>query len=364
MKTSSFIARKIRFRGPLAVCAVALSFFVIIVAAAVSDGFRRDIHAALRDLSGDIIIPADSMTDSIALSSDDATSTPALYKAGIVKAGGEIRGVIFKGEPSFSSPGKLEAKIPSTLANELGIKEGDRMLTYFAGEKLKARKFLVKEVFPSVFESRETIIARVSLEDLQRIEGPDDKSLSCLEIRLNQKGLDRGKLRQKAFEMTVSTGRYCQSVCDKYSNIYDWLDLIDVNVVAILVLMIIVAGFNMISGLLILLFRSIPLVGVLKTMGMTSSRIAGVFLLVAARVTGTGMLAGNILACAFCLIQDKTRLIKLDAGNYFLSYVPADLSLDKLIVCDAVAFVSIMLILLLPCLFINRIDPAKTVNAA
>jgi len=133
-------------------------------------------------------------------------------------------------------------------------------------------------------------------------------------------------------------------------------------VVAILLLMIVVAGFNMISGLLIMLFRNISTIGTLKAVGMTNRGVAEVFLRVAARIVLKGMLIGNALALGFCLLQGSTHLLKLNPENYYVSFVPVSINLPYIIVADVLAFVVIMLLLLIPCLFIAKVDPAETVR--
>ena len=126
--------------------------------------------------------------------------------------------------------------------------------------------------------------------------------------------------------------------------------------------MILVAGFNMVSGLLILLFRNISTIGTLKAMGMDDRSIAGVFLRVAAKVVARGMLIGNAVALLFCLVQHLTHFVHLNPDNYFVSYVPVRVDLPQLLLVDALAFAAIMLIMLLPSLFIARVDPADTVR--
>ena len=150
---------------------------------------------------------------------------------------------------------------------------------------------------------------------------------------------------------------------DRYPQIFDWLNLIDFNVLFILVLMTIVAGFNMVSGLLILLFRSISTIGTLKSVGMTDRSIAKVFLRVASRIVWKGMAIGNGIALLFCVLQRETHLLKLNPQNYFVSFVPVHLNLPAILVADAAAYIVIMLLLLIPCLFISRVDPAQTVRA-
>jgi lipoprotein-releasing system permease protein len=126
--------------------------------------------------------------------------------------------------------------------------------------------------------------------------------------------------------------------------------------------MTIVAGFNMISGLLIMLFENISTIGLLKTLGMTDRAIAKVFLSSSAVLTIKGMAIGNALAIIFCVVQSMTHILKLDPENYFVSYVPVHPDLGLILTADVIAFVAIMLLLLIPCLFISKVDPADTVR--
>ena len=126
--------------------------------------------------------------------------------------------------------------------------------------------------------------------------------------------------------------------------------------------MAIVAGFNMISGLLIMLFRNISTIGTLKALGMTDKGIGRVFLRVASNLVLKGMLIGNALALIFCFIQGKTHFLKLNPENYFVSFVPVAVDIPMILVADVVAYIIIMLLLLLPCLFISKVDPAQTMR--
>ena len=136
----------------------------------------------------------------------------------------------------------------------------------------------------------------------------------------------------------------------------------DLNVVVILALMIAVAGFNMVSGLLILLFEKISFIGLLKALGMTNWGVSKIFLTKSAMIVLQGMVFGNALALAFCLLQKQFSIIKLDPVNYFVSAVPVSLDLGSILLMNLIAFVAILLIMLLPCLFIVRINPATTMR--
>ena len=155
---------------------------------------------------------------------------------------------------------------------------------------------------------------------------------------------------------------YASSVADRYPQLFDWLRLIDFNVLFILVLMTIVAGFNMISGLLIMLFENISTIGLLKSLGMTDRSISKIFLSSSAVLVLKGMAIGNVLAFLFCLVQNRTHLIGLNPENYFVSFVPVHINWGTVLISDVLSFVIIMVLLLIPCIFISRVDPADTVR--
>ena len=363
MKAEQYIARHLRFKGKLALASIALSFFVMILAVAVSSGFRTRIRSAVADMSGDISVDATSDLELPDIEGIESVES-VICQTGIVKNGDLIQGVMFKADPSRDSL-SLGVIIPQRLSDMLSLAEGDPMVTYFVGEeKVKARKFTIRGVYSSPVESDGNLVVLASMEDLRRVAELGEGECTAVEIKLGPEYRTDKALRAK----TAEVGAYVYplhavSSADRFPQLFDWLSLIDFNVLAIIILMTIVAGFNMISGLLILLFRSITTIGTLKAVGMTDKSIAGVFLRVSARITGIGMLIGNGLALVFCLIQGKTHLIKLNPENYFVSYVPVDLDLGMVLLCDAGAFAIILLLLLVPTLFISRVDPARTVKA-
>ena len=383
MNAPRFISRRIRFEGKIAVVSIAVSFLVMILAVAISAGFRKELRQGISAISGDIqLTPPDlnyvGETDPVSLQAPWAeplgslqgveSVVPAVYRAGIVRSGDNIHGVLFKGVPD--GPDSLGVRVPSRLARMLGLSAGDRLLTYFVGERVKVRNFHVTDIYPSILSGDENLVVFAGLSDMQRLNGWSSDEVSTVELGLADK-------RNTALEeMTDRVGTLvllstpededaplASSAIHKYPSIFSWLDLIDLNVVMILVLMTIVAGFNMISGLLILLFRNISTIGTLKSMGMTDRAISEVFLRVAANLVFKGMLIGNAIALLFCLVQGTTRLIRLNPDNYFVSFVPVHVNPLLIVGADVVSFAVILLLLLIPCLFISRVDPATTVRA-
>jgi lipoprotein-releasing system permease protein len=158
------------------------------------------------------------------------------------------------------------------------------------------------------------------------------------------------------------TALFVTHVKKLYGHIFDWLALLDTNVLMILLLMVVVAGFNMISAMLIILFEKISAIGLLKALGMTSREVGKVFLLRAGALVGKGMLWGNIVGVAVCLVQKYTRLIKLDPANYFVSAVPIDLNVGQLLILNLAAALLMMLLISLSTRFIAKISPDRTMR--
>ena len=387
MGAPSFIAAKLRFKGKIAMVSIAISFLVMILAVSVSSGFRREIRSGLASINGDIQLTSADMNYISEESSVSAVPpslgaidsvrgvssvVPVVYRAGIVKKDDNIHGVIFKGIPQQDSLAGLGVSIPSRLSEMLGISEGDDLQAYFVGERVKVRKFTVKSVYRSVVNADDNLMIFASLEDMQRLNGWEEDEVSALEVMLDdgfrQAGLMQAKTDEIGTLALAYAGTYddafvASSAIDRYPQLFDWLNLIDFNVVAILILMTIVAGFNMISGLLILLFQNISTIGTLKALGMTDKNIASVFLRVSSNLVLKGMAIGNGIALAFCALQGSTHLLKLNPENYFISFVPVSVNVPMIILADVVAYAAIMLLLLIPTLFISKVDPAQTVRA-
>ena len=385
MSPDRFIARKLQFQGKLAAASIAVSFLVIIVAVAVSSGFRQSVRDGVARLTGDIrIAPSSAVATEgapipVHLPSEEAilaipgvqSVRPVAVRAGIVRSGDIIHGVLVKGLPDRPDS-SLCVSIPTRLAAITGLREGDDMTTYFIGDQVRVRKFHVTEVHRDMLEMDDNLVVYANLADIQRLNGWNADQASALEVSVDpahRTNLWVNDLTDEIGMRLLLSGAegedslVATSSVRTYAQIFDWLDLLDFNVLVILILMIVVAGVNMISGLLIVLFRNIATIGTLKTLGMGDRAIGKVFLRVAAGVVLKGMLVGNALGLLFCFVQQSTHLLKLDPSNYFVSYVPVHVDIPWILAADAVAFAAIMLLLLIPTLFIARVDPAQTVKA-
>ena len=385
MDASLFIASRLRFKGRIAMVCVAVSFFVMIVAVSIASGFRSEIRSSISEISGDILLSAPDLnvmkeTDPVDVSgpcvsyvaSSELVSevVPVVWRAGIVKQDEDMHGVVIKGLPSgVSDTVSLGVSIPRKLAQVSGLSVGDRMLTYFVGEDIKVRQFNVAAVHDALVDVEDGHVVYASLSDMQRLNGWSPDQVSAVEVHLKDDLDSEEDIVAATSEIGFVMSAYgddenlvATSSVSRYPQLFDWMSLIDVNVGIILLLMTIVAGFNKISGLLILLFENISTIGLLKSLGMNDWAISKVFLAASARLVAMGMAIGNILALAFCVLQDTTHVLKLNPENYYVSFVPADVDFSMVLMADAVSFAVIMLLLLIPCLFISRVDPAQTLR--
>ena len=395
MDVSLFIASRLRFKEKVVLSCITVSFLIVIIAVAVSSGFRTEIRNGVSRVTGDVQLALPRLNYLEESSPVNASPTyidkvldvdgvefvqPVVYRAGIVKDDSDIFGVMVKGVTDASAEAagivlpdsvKLGVSIPSAFAELSGLSVGDRMLAYFIGDRVKVRQFNVAAIYESLVETDGRYLVYADIDDMRRLNGWDDGQASMLEVMLKDGYRDEQTIEavsdqigfvMKAYATEDDDVLVSMSSVSRFPQLFDWLGLIDFNVFFILLLMTIVAGFNMISGLLIMLFENISTIGLLKSLGMTDRSIAKVFLASSAVLVLKGMVLGNALAFLFCFIQDKTHILRLDPENYFVSFVPVHIDFGTVFLADAAVFAAIMLLLLIPSLFISRVDPAETVR--
>jgi len=386
MDASRFIAGKLNVKSGIAMACIAVSYLVMIVAVAISGGFRNEIRTGISSISGDIqLLPIqqDFISESFSISRNQSyiplveeldqveSVQPVVSRAGIIKNGDVIHGVLFKGVVEPADTGSLAVSIPRRLATILNLGVGDKMTTYFIGERVKVRRFNVASIYDGILDGEDKLVVYASMADLQRLNGWEEDQVSSFEVRVKPEYRKDRTLKELESQVGTITSIYegedddtvyASSSVSTYPQLFDWLDLIDFNVLFILLLMTIVAGFNMISGLLIMLFENISTIGLFKSLGMTDRSISKVFLISSSRIVLKGMAVGNALALVFCLVQGLTHLIPLDPENYFVSFVPIHVNAVAVVAADILSYVVIMLLLLIPTLFISKVDPADTVR--
>ena len=249
----------------------------------------------------------------------------------------------------------------------LNYQVGDKALAYFIDDNVLIRRFTIKGIFNAQLDELDKSLIIADIGHISRVNGWKEGELSGYELILDEKGRKNMfdccvEIEKILFEQTMESDDsvVVNTLEDRFYVLFDWLHLLDMNVVIILALMVAVAGFNMVSGLLIILFERISQIGLFKALGMRNSDISKIFLYRAAYIVFKGLLFGNVFALIICGIQSKYMFMKLDPANYFVSYVPIDITFPTILLINVLAFALIMLILVIPCHMISRISPAKT----
>jgi len=410
LNTNIFIAKTLWKKRPgkkglsngssvIAGVSVAISILVMILAVAISDGFKREIKNKATGFSGEILLHSPgvdvttdqypvnatpSFMDSLISMGNVSTVTPYAYRTGIIKKEDAIQGVLLKGvdnsfDWSFFETSLSEGQLPETsdtlkvpqlmmskrLSGMLGFSVGDRVLVYFIDEAVKVRQFVLSGIYDAQLEDLDQSLLVTGLSFVQDVNGWDGNEVSGLEVKLlNHKFLDRSasEIESLIENAPVDESYFVTKVDELFPHLFDWLRLLDFNVLVIMLLMIFVAGFNMISGLLILLFEKTSMIGVLKSLGMRDSAIHKIFLSRAMVLVFWGMIAGNGIAIVLARVQSLYKLIPLDPANYFVDHVPIYMNWGKLLVLNIASVVLIAMLLMIPSLFISKVSPDKTLR--
>ena len=307
-------------------------------------------------------------------------------KAGIIKTDEEIQGVVLKGIGSdydwtyFSSnivEGSVftvsdtgwtnQVIISRKLSDMLNLKKGDSFSMYFVQDPPRSRKFTISGIYETSLEEFDKIYVFCDIGHIKRLNGWDDDQVSGFEVFID----DFDKLDLMSAEVRGAIGyRIAEdeekfkvtNIRTRYPQIFDWLNFQDINVIIIVILMLVVAGFNMISGLLILILEKTNMIGILKALGSEDVSIRRIFLYQAAYLIGKGLLWGNLIGIGLAFIQLKTGLISLDPSSYYIKTVPVNLNLVHILLLNAGTMAAIILMLLVPSQLISRITPVKAIK--
>ena len=257
--------------------------------------------------------------------------------------------------------------ISKKVADMLGLKLGDAFSMFFVQDPPRMRKFTIRGIYETSLEEFDKTYLFCDIDHIRRLNGWQPDQVSGFEIFIN----NFDDLEEMTYVVRDAIGYKIAedeeqlkvtNIRGRYPQIFDWLGFQDTNVIIILVLMILVAGFNMISGLLILILEKTNMIGVLKAMGSGNKLIRNVFLYQAAWLTAKGLFWGNIIGIGLALLQLKTEMISLDPASYYLKSVPVNLDPVHIILLNAGTMAAIILMLLIPSQLIARITPVKAIR--
>lgn len=378
---------------------ITLSLAVMLLAVSIILGFRSQVRAFAFSQTGHISLGAygtswrdshqplyisDQLLDYLRSHSELTYAMPIIQEAGLLKTRDNFDGIAlygidssfhssyFEGQlrsgrmPNTSLQGQAEITLPSHLATKLGYKLGDKVRIYFMGERMRVRVFTLVGIYESA--GLELSPALCPMSSLQRLRKWDEHSYSRLLIMLREPKHAGTTLNELLHELEqrpdlIQGERYGLNLGEELQpDLFNWLAVLDTNVYALLVLMLLVGGFSMITGLVILVLDKSKQIGILKALGAQDSTLRLSFLLLSARLIIKGLLWGNVIALSLCWLQRHYKFIKLNPANYFTDAVPIEFAPSLWLGINLATLVLILMMILLPTRIVSRIRPAESMR--
>lgn len=394
----------------IGIIGIALGISVMILTISIVLGFKKEIITKITGITSHITINSVGINssnehDPIRLSTDTLRLIKNLpfikhvqtvaTKNGIIKTKAENEGVLLKGVspdydflffkqylvegnlPVFSDTAVSKAILLSKkLADKLNAKPGQKILAYFITKKKlsdtttsgnnyiefeqRSRSFTVCGIINTGFAEFDNNLAIIDIKQIQKLNYWNKKEVGTYELFVK----DFGQLSQNVEQVQDLAGYDYQimPVNESFSNIFSWLEMVDVNGIIIISLMLMVAGVNMITALLILILERANMVGLVKAMGMSNAGVRKIFFYVSAKLLGRGLLIGNIIGISLVLIQFFSHIIKLNSDTYYVDYVPVIFSLGYIALLNLGIILCCLLMMFFPTLILTRLTPIKTLK--
>ncbi len=378
----------------LAMAAVCISVMVMIIAIAIVKGYQQEVRNKIIGFNANIQvthldlnnsyesqpIARDTVFEYLARRQSGITNLQRFAtKAGIIKTDESFEGIVLKGVDSdydwsflkkhtlfgdtFGVTDSLVSNkilLSKITANRMNLKLGDPVIIYFIQDPPRVRKFVIHGIFDTGMGDLDEIFAFADIKQVQKLNNWEHQQISGYEISLNQ-FKETEKIRENLVGITPYT-MGISSIFEMYPALFDWLGLLDMNVLIIIILMISVAAINMITALLILILERTQMVGILKALGSTDGQISKVILYMAGSIIFRGLLLGNLLGIGLAWLQLQYGFFKLDQSSYYLDSVPIKLVWSDIVFINIGSFIICLLLLILPAEFVSKIKPVKSIK--
>jgi lipoprotein-releasing system permease protein len=412
MSLSFFIARRLyrEDRGGkqvsrpavlIALTGIAVGLAVMILSVAVVTGFKKEVRAkvvgfgahiqitnahASRSYETPPIVVSDSLLQMLTVTTEVKHWERYSTKPGMIKTADDFQGMVLKGvgaefDPSFfrehleegvlpqfgDSAAATQVVISRTLADKLRLHVGDKIDTYYIQEQVRARRLTIVGIYRTDFSEYDNLFLLTDIRLVNRLNNWNAEQASGVELTVKDYSrLEEvtWQLADRLYDHTDAAGAQLvvQNIEQLMPQIFSWLGILDMNIWVILILMTGVAGFTMVSGLLIIIIERTTMIGLLKSLGAGNTLIRRVFLWLSVFLIGKGMLWGNVIGLLIYFVQRWLHLIPLNADMYYMDTVPMSLSLWVFLLLNiGTLFVSVLM-LLAPSYLITRISPAQSMR--
>ena len=379
----------------IAISAIAIGMIMMIVSVATGIGLQQKIREKVSAFNGHIIISNyDNNQSEVTLTPISKkqdfypkfTSVPAVEhiqaiasKAGIIRTETAFEGIIFKGVgndykwnnikeyivqgriPNVNGSLNEEVVISQFIANRLNLKVGDAFNTFFMKEKgYNLRNFDIVGIFNSGFQEFDATYIIGDIRHMQRINKWTPDQIGAFEVFVDDFNTIESTGEQ-VYTQTAST-LDTKTIIEKYSYIFEWLQLFDFNIIVILVVMILVATINMVVALLVLILERTQMIGILKALGANNWSVRKIFLYNAFYLIVRGLFWGNLIGITLLLIQQQFAIIQLPPENYYVNQAPVYLNWGYILLLNLLTVTVCFLVLLIPSYIITKISPVKAIR--
>ncbi|MDG5492631.1 ABC transporter permease [Psychroserpens sp. SPM9] len=383
----------------IGIAAIAIGIIVMLIAIATGLGLQKKVREKVVAFNGHVTINSfgtNESNESIVPISNQQKFYPEFNtvegvkhiqgvatKFGVIRTETDFEGIVLKGVgadydwsyiqdflvegqlPAYEGTLSNDVVISSYLANRLGFKVGDAFQTVFRKESIDEipfqRRFQIVGIFNSGFQEIDKTFMIGDLSHIQRMNKWEQNEVGNFEIYLD----DFSQLQAKELEIRAQTPSFLdtQNIEEKFATTFEWIKIFDNNTYGIIAIMIIVAGINMITALLVLILERTQMIGILKALGSSNWSIRKVFLYNATYLIGLGLLWGNIIGLALLFFQKYSGVLEFpNAKDYYMSIIPVHIGLDYIILLNMGTFVACLLMLLIPSVIITKITPVKAIR--
>lgn len=394
-----FVARRIRNTQEtsfsktvtwVGVGTISLGISIILIAFSILFGFKSAIQEKLTSFSGNIRVSKISGNHSVSenpiyknsaweksvnqLSYIDHVQSH-IQKPGILVGKTGLAGIVIKGIGQDIPRAQIKKNliqglpylknsqdviISQILAKQLKTSINQSLILYFLSQPERPRKVNVTGIYETGLDELDKIFILADRDWVGKMNGWSSDSLGSYEIIL-KKGVD---LNQSAYylEKDLPTEWKLETIEELYPSLFDWMNMLDRNIVIFISLLLIVACFNLIATLWVLIMERIPMVGLLKALGSSQKQIRTIFWWNGFFILIRGLLIGNIIAILFCYVQFTYKLIPLDPENYYMNFVPILWDTPTWIYVNVGTCLLVALTITIPTLFIKKIEPKDAIN--
>ena len=382
----------------IAILAIALGIIMMLVAFATGIGLQKKIREKMSAFTGHVTISSYDNNNSqvslmpVSLNQDfypEFTSVDGIehvqataYIGGVIRTASDFEGIIVKGVgsdfrwnyfedflvagelPDFSEGLNDQVLISQYTANRLGLEVGDKAVTYFLREDSSkspwVRAFQVTGIYNSGFQEFDELYMLADIRHVQKMNDWEKDEVGNFEVFLE----DFSELDEKGQQIYENTGSFLdtRTIKQKYYSIFEWLSLFDFNIALIIGIMILVAGINMITALLVLILERTQMIGILKALGSDDWTVRKIFLYNAGYLILLGMFWGNLIGLGLLYAQKYLKLIPLNPETYYVTEAPVYIGWEYILAVNVGTLILCMLMLLLPSYIITKISPVKAMK--